>query len=81
MNEFKYDPWGPIAGFLRERNDADLVFTVVDYTGVGIRWPQNAATHKERIRAALPIIHATYQQLPDEQKGVFAQIVAKNLIA
>lgn len=80
MNEFKYDPWRPIAAFLRERNDADLLFTVVDYTGVAIPWPPNAATHKERIRAALPIVHAAYQYLPDEQKGVFAQIVAKNLM-
>lgn len=80
MNEFKYDPWRPIAGFLRERNDADLLFTVVDYTGVAIPWLPNAATHKERIRAALPIVHAAYQHLPDEQKGVFDQIVAKNLM-
>lgn len=80
MAEFKYDPWRPIAGFLRESNNADLLFTVIDYTGIAIPWPPNAATHKERIRAALPIVHATYQQLPDEQKGVFAQIIAKNLM-
>jgi hypothetical protein len=80
MNDFKYDPWGPIAGFLRERNESDLLFAVIDYTGVTINWPYNAATHKERIRDALPLIHAAYRGLPDEQKGVFAQIVAKNLM-
>lgn len=76
----KYDPWRPIAAFLRECNDADLLFTVIDYTGVPIRWPQNAATHKERIRAALPIVHDAYSQLPNDRKGEFAQIVAKNTL-
>jgi hypothetical protein len=76
----KYDPWRPIAAFLREHNNADLMFTVIDYAGVPIQWPQNAATHKERVRNAMPIIHATYSALPDEQKGVFAQIVAKNIV-
>jgi hypothetical protein len=76
----KYDPWRPIAAFLRERNDSDLMHTVIDYTGVPIQWPQNAATHKERFRNAMPFIDAAYSRLPDEQKGVFAQIVAKNIV-
>jgi hypothetical protein len=76
----KYDPWRPIAAFLRERNDADLMFTAIDYAGVPIHWPLNASTHKERVRNAMPVVHATYSALPDEQKGGFAQIVAKNIV-
>ena len=56
------------------------MFTVIDYAGVPIHWPQNATTHKERVRNAMPVVHATYSALPDEQKGVFAQIVAKNIV-
>jgi hypothetical protein len=80
MMEMKYDPWGPLSGFLREHKDADLLAMVVDYTGVPIKWPTSASTHKERIREAMPVIHAAYNQLPNEQKGLFCQIVAKNIL-
>jgi hypothetical protein len=78
-----FDPWGPISAPLYEGNNADLVETVIDYTGVAIPWPVSAGRdpHVTRIRAYRPLIRAAYSELPEVEKGRFAQIVAKRLMA
>jgi hypothetical protein len=80
MIEIEYDPWGPLSAYLRERGDADLLATVVDYTGISIEWPDNTYSHKTRIRDAMPVIRRAYNQLPDDRKGLFSQIIAKRLM-
>jgi hypothetical protein len=78
-----FDPWEPISAALYEENNADLVQMVIDYTGVTIPWPRPAGRdpHVTRIRAYRLLIQAAYSELPEDEKGRFAQIVAKRVMA
>ena len=78
-NMHRYDPWGPISSTLYTINDSDLVENLIGFTGV-LNLSSKLETHKERIREYKPIIQTAYNELPDDQKGQFAQIVAKGLL-
>ena len=75
----KYDPWGPVSSTLYTLNNSDLVENLLGFTGV-LHLSSSRSTHIERIREYKPIIQTAYEQLPDNEKGRFAQIVAKGLL-
>ena len=75
----KYDPWGPISSILYTINNSDLVENLIELTGV-LHLSSGRSTHLERIREYKQIIRRAYDDLPDDEKGRFAQIVAKGLL-
>jgi len=79
----QYDPWGPISAVLYSTRDSDFVQDTIALTGVPMRWPSFADedTNKTRIRKLRAIIDAAYRILGDEEKGLFAQTVARRLVA
>ena len=76
----RYDPWVPISSTLYSINDSDLVQSVIGLAGLEVQWPVWDGTHKTRIRAYIPIIQAAYDALENEEKGRFAERVAKGLL-
>lgn len=80
-NFAKYDPWGPISAALFDSNNSDLVQNAIRCSGVPVEWPPfgRGDTHKTRIRVCVPVIEGAYQSLRDEEKGRFAQTVAKRI--
>ncbi len=80
----KYDPWGPVSAVLYELGDSDFVQNAVAATGVTIPWRplsrDEAYSHGTRIRAFRRDISAAYQNLAQEQRGLFAQIVVKAML-
>ena len=80
----QYDPWGPISSTLYSINDSELVENVVGFTGLKVPWPvldkTTGYSHRTRVRAYKPIIQAAYDALVDEEKGKFAERVAKGLL-
>jgi hypothetical protein len=78
---FRYDPWGPISTTLYTNNNSDLVENLIGFTGISLYLSSSQTSHVKRIREYKPIIQTAYDDLPDEEKGRFAQIVAKELLA
>ena len=80
----QYDPWGPISSTLYSINDSELVENVVGFTGLKVPWPvlddRTGYSHRTRIRAYKPVIQAAYDALEDEEKGKFAEKVAKGFL-
>lgn len=77
----KRDPWRPISATLYEQNDSDLVQTIVDHTGVSVDWAAlDGFSNRTRIRDYKPRIQTIYDTLEDEEKGLFAQTVARRLM-
>lgn len=80
----KYDPWGPISATLFSTVDSDLVQRIIDFTGVVLPWPalddRTGYSHGTRLRAFRPVILEAYVALSNEEKGRFAQTVAKRLL-
>ena len=75
----KYDPWGPISSHLFSINNSDLVEDLIGRTGV-LTLSSDRSTHKERIREYKKVIQIVYDDLPDDEKGRFTQIVLKGLL-
>lgn len=63
--------------------NSDLVEIVIGCTGIHVDWPvlteQTGYSHALRIRAYKPAINAAYEALEDQNKGIVAQIVAREL--
>ncbi len=75
----KYDPWGPISSLLFSINNSDFVEDLIGRTGV-LTLSSDRSTHKERIREHKKVIQIAYDELPDDEKGLFTQIVLKGLL-
>ncbi len=76
----KYDPWNLISINLYDINKSDLVDNLIGLTGLSLKLSSTQPTHVQRIREYKPIIQTTYDGLPDDEKGRFAQIVAKGIL-
>jgi hypothetical protein len=76
----RYDPWDPISINLYDINKSDLVENLIGLTGLSLKLSSDQSTHVQRIREYKPIIQTAYDGLPDDERGRFAQIVAKGIL-
>jgi hypothetical protein len=80
----RFDPWGPISTVLYETNDSDFVLNAVSNTGIDIEWhpltKDETYSNSTRIRAFRQDISKAYQNLNQDGKGQFAQIIVKAIL-
>jgi hypothetical protein len=86
MENKRFDPLGPLAALVFELKEPPDIRNIVLSTGVTVDWksvpldgPHDG--RPARIGKMRPYIEAAFQEIPGDERGQVAQVIAKRLIA